>query len=92
MKLNYIITGVKEDQNFNFGLYPNPVTEKLTIDHPSSGKVTVQLISAYGTLVLEQDFMIDGNIELNLTSLELGVYMVKLTSEGKTASKTIVVQ
>jgi hypothetical protein len=90
VKFTYINTGVKEEQEFNFSLYPNPVSEKLTIDHPFSDKVTVQLFSAYGKLILAQDFT--GNkIELNLALLPPGIYMVKLTSEGKTESEKIVV-
>ena len=92
VKFTYITTGVKTEQEFNFNLYPNPVSEKLTIDHPSSGKVTVQLISAYGKLVLVQDFITGSKIELNLAPLAPGIYMVKLNSEGKTESKKIVVQ
>jgi hypothetical protein len=92
VKFTYITTGVSEEQEFNFNLYPNPVSEKLTIDHLSAGKVTVQLFSVYGTLVLAQDFVIGSKIELNLAPLAPGIYMVKLNSEGKTESKKIVVQ
>lgn len=90
VKFTYITTGVSEEQELTFNLYPNPVSEKLTIDHPSSGKVTVQLFSAYGKLVLEQNFT-GTKIELNLEPLTPGIYMVKLTSEGKTESEKIVV-
>lgn len=88
---NYITTGVKAEQEFNFNLYPNPVSERLTIDHRSSGKVTVQLISAQGNIVLEQDFATN-KIELNLASVSPGVYLVNLTSEGKTVSEKIMVR
>jgi len=88
---NYITTRVKAEQEFNFSLYPNPVSERLTIDHPSSGEVTVQLISTQGKIVLERDFATN-KIELNLASLAPGVYLVNLTSEGKTVSEKIMVR
>jgi hypothetical protein len=89
---NYITTGVKAEQTLDYKLYPNPVSEKLTIDYPSSGKVTVQLMSANGNLVLARDFAAGSKIELNLAPLAAGVYMVKLTSAGKTATEKIVVK
>jgi hypothetical protein len=91
VKLTYITTRVSEEQEFNFNLYPNPVSEKLTIDHPSSVKVTVEIFSAYGKLVLEHDFTGSKN-ELNLAPLAPGIYIVKLTSAGRTESKKIVIQ
>ncbi len=86
----YITTGVKPEHELNIKLYPNPVSEILTIDYPSSGEVTVQLISAHGKIVLVQDFA-SNKIELNVTSLPPGIYLVNLTSEGKTASQKIMV-
>lgn len=86
----YITTGVNEEQEFSFNLYPNPVSEKLTIDHPSSGEVKIKLVSAFGKIVLAQEFT-TGKIELNLASLAPGIYLVNLTSEGKTASEKIMV-
>ncbi|MBE0638406.1 MAG: T9SS type A sorting domain-containing protein [Bacteroidales bacterium] len=87
----YITTGVKEEQEFSFKLYPNPVSEILTIDHFSSDEVAVQIVSAFGKIVLAQEFT-SSKIELNLTSLPPGIYLVNLTSEGKTASEKIVVR
>jgi archaellum component FlaG (FlaF/FlaG flagellin family) len=92
VQLNYIATGVKTEPSFDFNLSPNPVSEKLTINHAFSGKVTVQLISANGNLVLVQDFIESSKIELNLASLTPGIYLVNLISAGKTVSEKIVVK
>ncbi len=89
----YVLTGgVKPEQTFNFRIYPNPVSEILTIESPSAGKVTVQLISANGKRVFDQDFSSGKKIELNLSSLAPGVYTVNLTSEVKTASEKLLVK
>jgi len=92
VQLNYIATSVKTEPTFNFNLSPNPVSDKLTIDHPFTGKVTVQLISANGNLVLGQDLIESNKIELSLASLAPGIYLVKLQSAGKTVSEKIVVK
>jgi len=87
----YITTGVNEKQEFGLNLYPNPVSEILTIDHHFSGEVSVQLLSTLGIIVLEQDFT-NSKIELNLASTPHGMYLVNLTSEGKTVSEKIMVR
>jgi hypothetical protein len=89
---NYVITGIKPEQTFSFSIYPNPVSEILTIDCPTFSKVTVQLISANGKRVFVQDFTSGKKIELSLSSLAPGVYTVNLTSEGKTASEKLLVR
>lgn len=90
---NYITTtDVKPAQALNFHLYPNPVSDMLTIDCPSSGQVTVQIISSDGRLVFVQDFTSGNQMELNLASLAPGIYMVNLASGGKTASEKMVVR
>ena len=86
----YITTGVKAEQEFNFSLYPNPVSDRLTIDQPSSGEVTVKLISTQGKIVLEKDFA-TSKIELNMASIASGIYLLSLTSQGKTVSEKIMV-
>jgi hypothetical protein len=88
---NYITTRVNEDKKIDFHLFPNPVLDKLTIDYPYTGKVTVQIISSYGKLVLAQDFNSTGKIEMNLSSFAPGFYMVNVISNGKTSSEKILV-
>jgi hypothetical protein len=89
---NYVVTGIKPEKTFSFSIYPNPVSDILTIDCPTDGKVTVQLISAFGKRVFMQDFASGNKIELNLSSLAPGVHTVNLTSEGKTASEKLLVR
>lgn len=88
---NYGTTGVESEQTLDFKLYPNPVSETLTIDYPSSGNVTVQIISSCGKPIFVQDFASGNKMELNLASLVPGVYVVNLTSERKTLAKKILV-
>lgn len=86
----YIATGVEEEQEFSFNLYPNPVSEILTIDRPSSDAVSVQIVSACGKIVLAQDFA-SSKIELNLAFLTPGIYLVNVISERKIVSEKIMV-
>ncbi len=86
----YIATGVEEEQEFSLNLYPNPVSEILTIDRPSSDKVAVQIISASGKIVFAQEFT-SSKIELNLAFLTPGIYLVNVISERKIVSEKIMV-
>ncbi|KAF0130053.1 MAG: Outer membrane protein Omp28 [Bacteroidetes bacterium] len=92
VKNNYILTGVRQEPAFTFNLYPNPVSETLTIDYAAIEKVTVQIISTDGKQVIVQDFTAGNKIELNLSSLAPGAYMVNLLSGGKAASEKILVK
>ena len=92
IKAQINLVGVANNlQTGDFKLYPNPVSETLTIDYPSSGKVTVQIISSCGKPIFVQDFESGNKMELNLASLVPGVYVVNLTSERKTSAKKILV-
>ncbi len=92
VKNNYILTGIKQEPAFSFNLFPNPVTETLTINYATTEKVIVQIFSSDGKCVIVQDFTDVDKIELNLSSLVPGVYVVKLQSGAKAVSEKILVK
>ena len=89
---NYILTGVKAEAALSFDVYPNPVTELLTIDYPTTEKLNIQLISSEGKRVLSQDFASGERHVMNVADLLPGLYVVKLLSGGNTATKKIVLR
>jgi len=71
--------GVSDATSVDFDFYPNPVNDVLTIQ----SQETVESIKVYnlmGQIVLNPSTISDGKI--NLSTLELGVYLVKATFEG----------
>lgn len=78
-------------------LYPNPLSGKGTMEYtiPSSAKVKIEVYSITGNLVkvVEAGSEFSGHIvqELDVNSLNSGVYLVKFSfdEKGKTWSKTI---
>lgn len=89
---NYILTGVKAETAISFDVYPNPATELLTIDYPTTEKLNIQLISSDGKRVLSQDFASGERLVMNVADLLPGLYLVKLLSGGKTATQKIVLR
>ncbi len=89
---NYILTGVKAETAISFDVYPNPATELLTIDYPTTEKLNIQLISSDGKRVLSQDFASGERLVMNVADLLPGLYVVKLLSGGKTATQKIVLR
>ncbi len=76
-------------ENFNetaFAIYPNPATDTAIIQ---AGNTVIENVSVFNTLGQK---VFSGNTEkIDLSSLETGVYMVKVTFEGnKTATKKLV--
>ncbi len=90
-KTTYNPTGIEQELASNFKLYPNPVSEMLSIEYTISGPVSVQIFSSLGTQVFVQDFTSGNKIDLNLASLTPGLYVVNLITEGQTASEKILV-
>lgn len=89
---NYILTGVKAETAISFDVYPNPATELLTIDYPTTEKLNIQLISSDGKRVLSQDFASGERLVMNVADLLPGLYLVKLLTGGKTATQKIVLR
>jgi len=72
--------GVSDFTSIDFDFYPNPVTDVLTIQ----SQETVESIEVYnlmGQKVLKPSTISHGDI--NLSSLKLGIYLVKATFEGR---------
>jgi endonuclease I/type IX secretion system substrate protein len=69
------------------GLYPNPAQEKILISGVISGHVEVY--SMTGARLFTSEFSENTAIPLNLTT---GVYIAKITSEGKSTVKKLVVK
>lgn len=69
-------------------IYPNPVSETLYLEIPESfgAKIHIELFNLLGVKKLEYDNPEienrTGSIEINVSSLETGIYIGKLTSEN----------
>jgi hypothetical protein len=71
-------------------LYPNPVANgKLFIETTANAERTVTVFDVLGKQVLNT---ISSENEINVSELNTGVYLVKISEEGKTATRKLVVR
>lgn len=81
---------VKDNMIAGLKLYPNPLTGNvLNISTDANATKTVAIFDVLGKQVVNTT---TSNTSINVSNLTSGVYMVKITEEGKTATKKLVVQ
>ena len=71
-----IPSGIEENCENDFAIYPNPATEMLTIINNSNIGTEVEIVNMIGQVVKRCE-IIDRK-ELNISDLESGVYFVKM--------------
>lgn len=81
--------GVSENNITGLSLYPNPAKQTLNITSASFAEKEVVLYDALGKVALTTKV---SNQPINITSLAKGLYVAKITEEGKTATRKIVVE
>jgi hypothetical protein len=73
-----------------FQLYPNPVTQgKVFISSTSNGPKKILIFDVLGTQVLQTTIL---GSELNLTSLDAGVYVLRVFEKDKVATRKLIVK
>jgi len=79
------------DNNINgLKMYPNPLKgNTLFLTSTANAAMSVQIFDLLGKEVLKSNVM---NNTVNVSGLNAGVYMVKVTEEGKTATRKLVIQ
>ncbi|HRE78246.1 MAG TPA: CotH kinase family protein [Flavobacterium sp.] len=89
---NFSVKGVEmplsipENTSLIFKVYPNPASEVLNINH-SYSDVTFNLFTIDGKIIKA------GNLEnqqINISDLQSGIYLLQLSSDGKSETKKIV--
>ncbi|MGQ2982887.1 T9SS type A sorting domain-containing protein [Flavobacterium sp.] len=82
--------GVKESAIAGLKLFPNPLKGNvLNITSDANATKTVAIFDVLGKQVVNTT---TANNSINVSNLTSGVYIVKITEEGKTATKKLVVQ
>jgi hypothetical protein len=79
------------DNNINgLTMYPNPLSgNTLYLTSSANAAMSVQIFDLLGKEVLKANVV---NNAVNVSGLNAGVYMVKVTEEGKTATRKLVIQ
>ena len=82
--------GTQQNEITGLKVYPNPVSNgTLFIETSANAEKTVTVFDVLGKQVLSTSTT---NNEVNVSSLNAGVYIVNITEEGKTASRKLVIR
>ena len=80
---------VPENQLVNITMYPNPTTNHVIIE--SNGIVHVRLIDMLGQTIIVKEYNLADFVDLDITHMPAGVYMVEITTRlGKTIKRLVI--
>ncbi|NQY08106.1 MAG: T9SS type A sorting domain-containing protein [Flavobacteriales bacterium] len=84
------VVSVNNLSNNNASVYPNPVEHELSVSSVSNIN-SVSVYNALGTLMQSNQNVNSKNINIDASSLQNGVYVVKIVGENGTSTKKITV-
>lgn len=85
------VGGIRPRTYQSFSLYPNPAKDHATLLANHYGLYTLEIYNSLGKLVQRQEFR-GTSYTVNLTSLQKGVYILSIRSNGKQWTNKLTVQ
>ena len=74
----------------NFHVFPNPVSDQLTVEFPEAISGKIQMINAQGKVITTEDFSFSETHRMSLLDYPAGLYVVKaMTEQGVANSQTV---
>lgn len=90
VKLTGTTLGIKQNSIAGLKVYPNPITNKIFfVETNANSEKTIVIFDVLGKQVLKT---ITTENAISVANLNSGVYIVKITEEGKTASRKLVIK
>lgn len=86
--MDYNLAAASFSQIEGLKLYPNPTKNNLYIETALNGDINVSIINMLGKEVLNSKVI---NNTVNVANLANGIYIVKVTEEGKTSTKKLII-
>jgi hypothetical protein len=84
--------GIDEgNNNFNFMISPNPANSSITINTNLNGVVKIQFINCTGSVVKEVSAYSSTSVQLDISDLSKGLYIVQVNTNEKVISKKLIV-
>ena len=90
--VNDFVLSVSEANILGFATYPNPITNKeFTISSSNSSVKNIIIFNVLGKKVLSTSFS-GAKSTIDVSAINSGIYILKVTEEGKTATKKLVIR
>ncbi|PKP01743.1 MAG: hypothetical protein CVU11_14210 [Bacteroidetes bacterium HGW-Bacteroidetes-6] len=83
---------IKEDGEFSVTVFPNPLSDLLSITFPQEKQYTVSLFDASGRVICAKQFREQKTVQIGLDSVVPGMYLLKVENDEGFAVKQIVVE
>lgn len=84
------LVGVEEEAAETISVYPNPATTTLHVDLAGDAQATIQLFNLVGQQVYSETAT--NSTVINTSNLHTGVYMLKVSQNGKVYTSKVVVK
>jgi hypothetical protein len=82
MKFDSVFVGINEQQESRFSLYPNPATDKITIEISRETEGSkLFIVNVEGQVQLEQKIT-QSKTQIDISTLPSGVYFVRLINDN----------
>ena len=82
--------GVAKNEIEGLNIFPNPANDVINIQSASVKIASVEIYSLLGQRVLAQNEL--KNNQINVASLSRGMYLLKISAEGKSVTKKIIIE
>jgi len=83
--------GLADNNSIEFGLYPNPANEIVTITSNENSNSTIDVMDISGKLIYS-DVIISTHQTIDVSAWEKGVYLVRITNDNKVNSESLVIK
>jgi hypothetical protein len=85
--------GVEETVMIDGSAFPNPATDKVTISIDANGDATLEVVDIAGKVAMNNSIsLVNGSADVDMSSLESGVYIFSITLENGSTSQFNVVK
>lgn len=86
---NFILGTTSFSQIDGLKMYPNPAKNNLYIETALNSNINVSIVNMLGKEVVKANVV---NNTVNVSNLTSGIYIVKITEEGKTSTRKLIIE
>jgi len=79
---NSTISSIQDTQAFDFKLFPNPASEFINVQSNSSTIYSIEIYNMNGVIVQKSNFNMQERINLSISELNSGIYLVKIITKA----------
>ncbi len=88
------VINIKTVNKIDFNIFPNPTNEVLNINTGNEQISSIAIYDNAGRIITQQNYnsQVQGNLQINVSNLATGAYVIKLQGKNATGTKTFVKQ